>query len=144
VTGIAGTGFKGRIAYAALAVLVALTLVFTGTGRAFASTRAPLSIGEFFTDISCSGGATPFVKIKTWGVDGPRNTEIEVDSDILINGEWWRTQEYPSLRSTSTGSWSTPTGQYFTFLTGRYDLFSYAFITSTGQQIGSGSDSCSI
>jgi hypothetical protein len=50
----------------------------------------------------------------------------------------------PEWCPASIFSWSTPTGQYFTFLGGTYNLYSYAFITSTGEQIGSGSDSCSI
>jgi hypothetical protein len=103
-----------------------------------------LEIGETFADIACFPAAD-YVKTKGWGVDGPRNTRIHVYRSININGQWWRTDEN-WVWSTSTGAWSVPTSQHFTFLTGNYRLSVGAAIaisdTEDGAIVGYDQDEC--
>lgn len=106
----------------------------------------PLVIGEVFADISCFEGVTPFIRWKAWGVDGPRNTRVEVEQDVKINGERWIDQTN-WVNTTSTGSYSAPTHTQFTFLEGNYDLYVYVYIdggSRDGTYVGSAHDSCDI
>jgi hypothetical protein len=138
-------------------VLLAVGLTFVGATQASANTPGTaqpagateagiLEIGETFADIACFPGAD-YVKTKGWGVDGPRNTRIHVYRSININNQWWRTDEN-WVYSTSTGSWSVPTSQLFTFLTGNYRLSVGAAIaisdTEDGAIVGYDQDECNM
>lgn len=94
-----------------------------------------------FADIVCEGGAAPRIHTKAWGIEYQPNIDVNVVREVYINNEPWRTEER-ILRTSGTGSWSTPTDTYFTVLRGEYDLAVHVYNHNDGRWLGTSRDTC--
>lgn len=94
-----------------------------------------------YADINCYNVPTMYVKDKGWGVDAQANKQLEVFRDLFIDGQWWKTTTNWPYTS-STGSWSTPTGDHGTLIRKRHMLWVTAYYKATNGYIGRATDYC--
>lgn len=80
---------------------------------------------------------------KSWGVEFPRSTWIEIVETLTIDGKFWKSRTATILTS-ATGSWSRPTTDDPTFLSGKYKLVTKVYRDSNGALLGSDSDTCTM
>lgn len=94
-----------------------------------------------YADIACHILPTRYVQDKGWGVDAQANRQLHIYRDLFINGQWWKTTENWPYAS-SSGSWSTPTGDHASLLSGTFMLWVTAYYNSDNAYIGRATDTC--
>jgi hypothetical protein len=108
--------------------------------------QAPaLAARTTYGDVVCKnyGLGVKEVTDKAWGLGYARNTNIKVYRHLWINNKWWRSTSN-NLVTSSSGSWSTPTGTYdASLLSGKVEL-QVAVEGPRGEDWGAAGDTCSL